>query len=149
MEPLKLLKRAGAPKAFKDEAELWSVFCEYVQEEINDIKYYADKEMIKAGVKAGEVKDIERIVLLQDTTFCLFAGIERTTFYKYHSNPDHEFFNIATRIKTFIDDNQIKAMLHNKANIPVGMALNNLKQRQDITSNDQQVNTVIIFEGLE
>lgn len=152
MNPLTILernKRVGRPTKIESVEKFESLFWEYVEKECSEVGYYADKEMIKAGSLAGNVVDIDRIPLLTIGMFCLWAGISTSQFDRYVADKDNEFCAIATYVRDFIFANMQTAANHGKANQQIVAMLTGMKARTDITSNDQQVNTVITFEGLE
>lgn len=68
------------------------------------------KEAIKSGDLAGTLIDIPTQTPLSIESFCLFADINRQTFYNYESNEDpyKAFFDIITRIRGVIESNQFE-----------------------------------------
>ena len=70
----------GAPKLYTASA-LWTKFVEYVNDNKSDTMERV--ELLKAGDKAGEQAKCDLKVPLSIVGFCVYANINRQTFYNY------------------------------------------------------------------
>ena len=71
----------GRPFKFKEPKEVWTLYQNYL-EHLKQNPLYRN-ELIKSGDRAGEVISVEVPVPPNIYGFCLFAGIERKTYYNY------------------------------------------------------------------
>ena len=98
------------PFKFKHPDEVWKLYQNYLKHIANTPMYR--NELIKSGERAGEQIPVRVDVPPNVWGFCLFANIDRVTYYKYlnageNSNIDKEYFRcavVAPRVLTiFID----------------------------------------------
>lgn len=140
VEQQKDIKRKGRPRVIKTANELWQCFCDYIEWNNEQAVNYCKTDFIKAGQQAGRLIDVPQIPMLQIETFCDFIGVTDETLLNYAKRQGNEdLFGIVTRIKAKIADDQIKRASLDLVNPNIVAMINNMKQRQDVTTNDNEL----------
>ena len=139
-------KRMGRPVNHTPES-LAKAAAEYFEWAKGDIILV--NEPIKSGELAGTCMQVERVAPMTIPKFCLFAGIDRRTFLNYcegKSEAYADIFPISREIKEIIDSNQLDGAAVGvfKENI-IGRVLG-LKDHSDITSGDEPIKQVTVFQ---
>lgn len=92
---------------FKYNAEtLWLEAEKYF--EMASQRVWNKKEAIKSGDLAGTLIDIPTSTPFSIEAFCLFADIDRQTFINYEKGNDGDLFEVATRIRQIIENQQFE-----------------------------------------
>lgn len=132
------------PFKFKDPDEVWKLYQNYLKYLLTTPMYR--NELIKSGERAGEQIAVRVDVPPNIWGFCLFADIDRVTYYKYlnageDSNINKELINMFTRVDDDIKQRQITGAAVNLYNANIVSRLNGLKEVQQVeqTNNDQIV----------
>jgi len=106
-------------------------------------------ELIKSGERAGEQIAVRVDVPPNIWGFCLFADINRQTYYKYlngkeEDNISKELTDIFTRVDDDIKQKQITGAAVNLYNANIVARLNGLKDVQQVENTNQDVINIII-----
>lgn len=133
------------PKEYTAE-ELDFMFNEYLEHN-KSLTFYRP-ELIKGGDLAGQVVDVPVYSPLSIMAFCLFAKISVKTFNTYCNEEvqtDKELLQTSIRIRTHIQDEQIRGAVTGHYNGNIVSRLNGLKEQQEleITAVKETINIVI------
>ena len=140
---------AGRPKEYKAE-ELWFMFSEYLEHN-KSLTFYRP-ELIRGGDMAGQVVDVPIYSPLSIMAFCLFANISVKTFNTYcneEAQNDKELLQTSVRIRTHIQDEQIRGAAAGHYNGNIVARLNGLKEQQEVTTNQTKETINIVIDGLK
>jgi hypothetical protein len=89
------------PKKYQP-LELWDKAIEYFEHNLNNP--WIKKEVVKSGMHAGEVVDLEIQRPYSIEAFCLFAKITYQTFQNYSKEKGYEtYFEVCKRVREIID----------------------------------------------
>jgi hypothetical protein len=129
------------PFKFKHPDEVWKLYQDYLNHIANTPMYR--NELIKSGERAGEQIPVRVDVPPNIWGFCLFAGINRQTYYKYlngkeEDNIDKKLTDIFTRVDDDIKQKQITGAAVNLYNANIVARLNSLKDVQQVESTNQE-----------
>jgi len=136
------------PRNLNNTDELWSLFIAYKDHVENNPR------TIDKALQSGKVVQETLKVPLTIEGFKNFCYDEVGCIDRYLLNRDSafpEFVTICSRIKDNIRQDQIEGGMVGQYNPSITQRLNNLVERQDVTSGDQSVNEVtvnIIKRGL-
>ncbi len=134
------------PFKFKDPDQVWKIYQKYLKH-LSENPMYRN-ELIKSGERAGEVISVEVPVPPNIWGFCLFADIERQTYYNYvggkSENLNEELIDIFTRVDDDIKSKQITGATVNLYNHAIVARLNGLKEAVQIDqTTPEQINITI------
>lgn len=135
------------PFKFKDPEQVWKIYQDYLNHIANTPMYR--NELIKSGERAGEQIPVRVDVPPNIWGFCLFAEINRQTYYTYvnggeDSNIDKELIDIFTRVDDDIKQKQITGAAVNLYNANIVARLNGLKEVQQVEqTTPEQINITI------
>lgn len=134
------------PFKFKDPDQVWKIYQDYLNHIANTPMYR--NELIKSGERAGEQIPVRIDVPPNIWGFCLFANIDRVTYYDYvngnSENLNKELINIFTRVDDDIKQKQITGAAVNLYNANIVARLNGLKEVQQVEqTNPEQINITI------
>lgn len=135
------------PFKFKDPDQVWKLYQDYIKHIANTPMYR--NELIKSGERAGEQIPVRVDVPPNIWGFCLFADIDRKTYYKYlnggeDSNIDKQLVHIFTCVDDDIKQKQITGAAVNLYNANIVARLNGLKEVQQVEqTNPEQINITI------
>lgn len=138
------------PFKFKDPKEVWDLYQRYLIH-LSENPMYRN-ELIKSGERAGEQIPVRVDVPPNIWGFCLFANIDRVTYYDYlngnSENLDKELINIFTRVDDDIKQKQITGATVNLYNANIVARLNGLKDNVQVEqTNPEQIN--ISIDGMK
>lgn len=130
------------PFKFKDPDQVWKLYQNYLKHIANTPMYR--NELIKSGERAGEQIAVRVDVPPNIWGFCLFADIDRKTYYKYlnggeDSNIDKQLVHIFTRVDDDIKQKQITGAAVNLYNANIVARLNGLKDVQQVENTNPDV----------
>lgn len=131
------------PFKFKNPDQVWKLYQDYLKHIANTPMYR--NELIKSGERAGEQIPVRVDVPPNIWGFCLFADIDRKTYYKYlngdeDSNIDKQLVHIFTRVDDDIKQKQITGAAVNLYNANIVARLNGLKEVQQVEqTNPEQI----------
>ena len=131
------------PFKFKHPDEVWKLYENYLNHIANTPMYR--NELIKSGERAGEQIPVRVDVPPNIWGFCLFADINRQTYYKYlngkdEDNIDKKLTYIFTRVDDDIKQKQITGAAVNLYNANIVARLNGLKEVQQVEqTNSEQI----------
>ena len=128
--------RVGRPLQLGSPEEWWDGFLSYRQK-ITDSKKWIKKDFIKSGPNAGQIVDIEVTPPLTMQGFCNHIDIVYQTLLNYEKK--EEFIEVIARIRGEIQDNQVTGAQLGFYDSNIVARLNGLKDRQDVTSNDNEI----------
>ena len=138
------------PFKFKDPKEVWALYERYLIH-LSENPMYRN-ELIKSGDQAGKQIPVRVDVPPNIWGFCLFANIDRVTYYDYvngnSENLDKELINIFTCVDDDIKQKQITGATVNLYNANIVARLNGLKDVQQVEqTNPEQIN--ISIDGMK
>ena len=130
------------PFKFKHPDEVWKLYQNYLKHIANTPMYR--NELIKSGERAGEQIPVRVDVPPNIWGFCLFADIDRKTYYKYlnsgeDSNIDKQLIHIFTRVDDDIKQKQIAGATVNLYNANIVARLNGLKDVQQVENTNPDI----------
>lgn len=140
---------AGRPKEYKAD-ELEFMFTEYLEHN-KSLTFYRP-ELIRGGDMAGQIVDVPIHSPLSIMAFCLFAKISVQTFNNYCNaevQNDKELLESAIRVRTHIQDEQLRGGLSGIYNANLAKVMNGLKEQQEITTNQTKETINIVIDGLK
>lgn len=130
--------------------ELEFTFKEYLDH--NKTLTFYKPEMLKGGENAGQIVDVPIYSPLSIMAFCLFAEISVKTFNNY-CNEDlqkgSELFHSAIRVRTYIQDEQLRGGLSGIYNANLAKVMNGLKEQQEIELHATKEVINITIQGTE
>ena len=134
------------PFKFKHPDEVWKLYQNYLIHLKKNPMHR--NELIKSGDRAGDVISVEVPVPPNIWGFCLFADIDRVTYYDYlggnSENLDKELINIFTRVDDDIKQKQITGATVNLYNQAIVARLNGLTESIKVENvNPEQINISI------
>lgn len=134
------------PFKFKDPDEVWKIYQKYLNHLKNNPMHR--NELIKSGERAGEVISVEVPVPPNIWGFCLFADIDRQTYYNYvggdSENLNKELIDIFTRVDDDIKQKQITGATVNLYNQAIVARLNGLTESIKVeNATPEQINITI------
>jgi len=142
LDQQKDIKKRGAPRKIKTATDLWTRFIEYIEWNKEQTDYYKS-DFIKAGQLAGTIIDVPLVPMLQIESFCSYIGLTDETLLNYAKRPGNDdLFGIVTRIKAEILNDQVKRASLDLVNPNIVAMINNMKQRQDITTDGNEIGMV-------
>ena len=98
------------------------------------------KDFIKSGEMAGTIIDIEVPRPATIESFCQFHGITTDTFRNYEKNDSYkDFFGVLKYAREKIENMLFEQASVNNQNAMLAARKLGLKEKQDITSNDQSI----------
>ena len=129
------------PFKFNNPDQVWKLYQNYLKHIANTPMYR--NELIKSGERAGEQIPVRVDVPPNIWGFCLFADIDRKTYYKYlkageDSNIDKQLIHIFTRVDNDIKQKQITGAAVNLYNANIVARLNGLKEVQQVENTNQE-----------
>lgn len=135
------------PFKFKHPDEVWNLYQNYLKHIANTPMYR--NELIKSGERAGEQIPVRVDVPPNIWGFCLFADINRQTYYKYlkgkeEDNISKELTDIFTRVDDDIKQKQIAGATVNLYNANIVARLNGLKDVQQVENTNPDVINISI-----
>lgn len=134
------------PFKFKDPDQVWKIYQDYLNHIANTPMYR--NELIKSGERAGEQIPVRVDVPPNIWGFCLFANIDRVTYYDYvngnSENLNKELINIFTRVDDDIKQKQITGATVNLYNQAIVARLNGLTESIKVeNATPEQINITI------
>jgi len=134
------------PFKFKNPDEVWNLYQKYLIHLKKNPMHR--NELIKSGERAGEVISVEVPVPPNIWGFCLFADMDRVTYYDYlngnSENLDKELINIFTRVDDDIKQKQITGATVNLYNQAIVARLNGLTESIKVEqTTPEQINITI------
>ena len=138
------------PFKFKNPDEVWKLYQNYLKHLKKNPMYR--NELIKSGERAGEVISVEVPVPPNIWGFCLFAEINRQTYYDYiggnSENLNKELIDIFARVDDDIKQKQVTGATVNLYNQAIVARLNGLTESIKVEqSNPEQIN--ISIDGMK
>ena len=135
------------PFKFNNPDQVWKLYQNYLKHIANTPMYR--NELIKSGERAGEQIPVRVDVPPNIWGFCLFADIDRKTYYKYlkageDSNIDKQLIHIFTRVDDDIKQKQIAGATVNLYNANIVARLNGLKDVQQVENTSPDVINISI-----
>lgn len=135
------------PFKFKHPDEVWELYQNYLKHIATTPMYR--NELIKSGERAGEQIAVRVDVPPNIWGFCLFADINRQTYYKYlngkeEDNIDKKLTDIFTRVDDDIKQKQITGAAVNLYNANIVARLNGLKDVQQVEQTNPDVINISI-----
>lgn len=135
------------PFKFNNPDQVWKLYQNYLKHIANTPMYR--NELIKSGERAGEQIPVRVDVPPNIWGFCLFADIDRKTYYKYlnsgeDSNIDKQLIHIFTRVDDDIKQKQIAGATVNLYNANIVARLNGLKDVQQVENTNPDIINISI-----
>ena len=126
----------GRPLKYTPE-QIEQKFAEYVEQN-KQCTFYRN-ELIKSGERAGDIIRVEVPAPLTIVGFCVFLGIDKSTFYELLENETKGFSNILRACKNYIEQNQLAGAAAGVFNPMIVARLLGLQenQRHEITTPDK------------
>ena len=134
------------PFKFKDPDHVWKIYQNYLTHLKNNPMHR--NELIKSGERAGDVISVEVPVPPNIWGFCLFADIDRQTYYDYirgnSENLNKELIDIFARVDDDIKQKQITGATVNLYNQAIVARLNGLTESIKVeNATPEQINITI------
>ena len=138
------------PFKFQSAEQVWSLYQNYLKDIANKPMYR--NELIKSGERAGEQIPVRIDVPPNIWGFCLFADIERKTYYNYinggeDDNIDNELIHIFTCVDDDIKQKQITGATVNLYNANIVARLNGLSDTVNLEHSGEQQTINISIGG--
>ncbi|WP_159522829.1 terminase small subunit [Sunxiuqinia indica] len=134
-------KKHGRDKLFENPEEIIDLAQNYIEYCTNNPIIV--KELIKSGPRGGDVVDIERPRIPSRKGFTVFLGIDGKTLWNYEKDEKYkDFFQSFAYVCDLFDSELTDNATTGQANPAIAAMLLGLKQKQDITSNDQTIKGV-------
>ena len=128
------------PFKFKEPDEVWNMYTQYLDNLSNQSLYRP--EVIKSGELAGKIIQVEIKVPPTILGFCIFADIDKQTYYNYinadSSNIDTKLIDIFTRVDDDIKNKQITGATVNMYNGSIVARLNGLSDTMNVNNTGDQ-----------
>lgn len=134
------------PFKFKDPNQVWKIYQNYLKH-LSENPMHRN-ELIKSGERAGDVISVEVPVPPNIWGFCLFADIDRQTYYNYvggkSENINEELIDIFARVDDDIKQKQITGATVNLYNQAIVARLNGLTESIKVeNATPEQINITI------
>lgn len=135
---------------FTEPNQIWELYKSYLVDLKNQSLYRP--ELIKSGERAGEVIQVEITVPPTILGFCIFAEIDKQTYYNYISgnseNIDTKLIDIFTCVDDDIKNKQITGATVNMYNGNIVARLNGLNETVNVNA-DTNSNININIAGFD
>lgn len=140
----------GRNRIFQEPEQMQNAINEYF-EYMKDQKWIK-KDFIKSGPDAGKLIDLPTQTPMTIQSFCLFLGVHTQYFSEFLDSLDaiqdrekaHEFSVIITRAMNIISSQKLEGAMVGAYNPMIVARIEGLKEKTDITSNDQQITGITV-----
>ena len=148
------------PFKFKSADQVWNIYQNYLNNLADNPMYR--NELIKSGERAGDQIPVRVDVPPNIWGFCLFAGIDRRTYYRFVNNEEDDksllndgvneemhkqFCHIFTCVDDDIKQKQITGATVNLYNANIVARLNNLSDNVNVEHSGEQQTINISLGG--
>jgi hypothetical protein len=140
----------GRNRIFQEPEQMQIAINEYF-EYMKDQKWIK-KDFIKSGPDAGQLIDLPTQTPMTIQSFCLFLGVHTQYFSEFidtlnaiqNKEKAHEFSVIITRAMNVISNQKLEGAMTGAYNPMIVARIEGLKEKTDITSNDQQITGITV-----